>query len=75
MDIVEKTKAGRLDDKQVAFYREQGYLIYPEAVFPEVKFLKLKTHFEAKLASLPSGERPEGMDVPHFTDPRFSNGC
>jgi len=48
---------------------DQGYLIYPDRIFPDEKFARLKRHFDAKLAALPEGERPEAMDVPHFTDP------
>src|SRR5262249_6544893 len=33
------------------------------------KYQKLKQHFEKKLAALSPDQRPEGMDVPHFTDP------
>jgi ectoine hydroxylase-related dioxygenase (phytanoyl-CoA dioxygenase family) len=59
----------RLDQTQVDRYMDEGYLIYPEKIFPNEKFERLKSHFEAKLAALPEGERPEAMDVPHFTDP------
>lgn len=58
----------RLNDEQVEFYNREGYIIYPEAIFPEDKFQRLKAHFEQKLADLPAGARPEAMDVPHFTD-------
>ena len=59
----------RLNAQQLAFYRREGYLLYDQPVFPPAKFAKLQLHFEAKLAALPTGERPENMDVPHFTDP------
>jgi hypothetical protein len=59
----------RLSNQQVEFYRSEGYLLYDQPVFPEAKFAKLAGHFEKKLAALPPGERPENMDVPHFTDP------
>ena len=59
----------RLSAQQLAFYRREGYLLYDQPVLPAAKFGRLKTHFEAKLAALPPGERPENMDVPHFTDP------
>src|SRR5262249_35964406 len=58
----------RLSPEQVAAYNCEGYLIYPEAIFPEATFLKLKNHFDEKLAALPSDIRPESMDVPHFAD-------
>ncbi len=59
----------RLNQDQVDRYMNEGYLIYPEKIFSDEKFEKLKAHFEKKLANLPEGARPEGMDVPHFTDP------
>jgi len=58
----------RLSTSQVATYHDQGFLIYPEAIFPEAKFQKLKQHFDVLLAELPDGKRPEAMDVPHFAD-------
>jgi chlorinating enzyme len=57
-----------LTPEQVEFFKKQGYLKFEQPVFPEAKFQALKTHFEEKLARLPEGIRPEGMDVPHFTD-------
>ena len=59
----------RLNRAQVDQYMDEGYLVYPSKIFPDEKFGKLKDHFEAKLAALPAGVRPEAMDVPHFTDP------
>ncbi len=59
----------RLSDEQVKHYQAEGYVIYPEAIFPDAKFNALKAHFEQKLARLPDDVRPESMDVPHFTDP------
>ncbi len=61
----------RLSDQQVAQYTTEGYLIYPEAIFPQPKFDALKNHFEQKLTRLPADVRPESMDVPHFTDPKL----
>ena len=59
----------RLSTAQVEVYNHEGYLISHHDVLPPDKFSGLKTHFEKKLAALPDGSRPEGMDVPHFTDP------
>ncbi len=59
----------RLNQIQVDHYMDEGFLIYPEKIFSDEKFEKLKAHFEKKLKDLPEGARPEGMDVPHFTDP------
>jgi hypothetical protein len=61
----------RLTPAQVESYRQNGYLIYQEPVLPQEKFNALKAHFEHLLAALPSGERPEGMDVPHFLHPEL----
>lgn len=61
--------APRLSERQVESYRREGYLLYDQPVLPESKFNGLAQHFEKKLAALPAGERPENMDVPHFTDP------
>src|SRR3954453_7908202 len=61
----------RLSASQVETYRREGFLIYPDAVFPQAKFDALKSHFEAKFARLPEGFRPEAMDVPHLTDTKL----
>jgi hypothetical protein len=65
------SKAARLTAEQVTFYRREGYLLPGEQVFPAKKFQALKDHFEELLARWPAGQRPEGMDVPHFTDPKL----
>src|SRR5581483_3371232 len=62
------TSTPRLTSTKVERYKQEGYLIYPEAIFPADEFDALKTHFEELLAALPSEKRPEAMDVPHFTD-------
>lgn len=59
----------RLSPEQVATYGSEGYLIYPEAIFPQEKFDRLKGHFESLLDALAPERRPESMDVPHFSDP------
>lgn len=63
------TSSPRLCHEQIESYRREGFLLYEEPIFPQAKFDKFAAHFEAKLAGLPPGERPENMDVPHFTDP------
>jgi chlorinating enzyme len=60
---------GRLSQEQVEHYFREGYTIPTGPIFPEEKYQRLKQHFERKLAALPSDQRPEAMDVPHFTDP------
>lgn len=64
-----QTTHPRLTGEQVEQYNREGYLIYPDSIFPTEKFERLKNHFEQKLAELPAGSRPEAMDVPHFADP------
>jgi len=59
----------RLTPEQVAQFNLEGYLIYRGEVLPLPKFTKLKNYFEDMLANLPDGQRPESMDVPHFTHP------
>ncbi len=64
----DKITRPRLNAAQIESFRSEGFLIFDAPVFPDAKFAKLKAHFERKLAALPPGARPEGMDVPHFTD-------
>jgi len=59
----------RLTPEEVAHYQNEGYLIYNHPVFPEARFQALKNRFEEILANLPSTDRPEAMDVPHFMYP------
>jgi hypothetical protein len=63
----------RLTPEQVQFFRDQGYLLYDQPVFPPEKFDALKNHFENRLTEWQqtSGKSPEHMDVPHFTDPKL----
>jgi hypothetical protein len=49
-------------------YQAFGFVTIDE-LLPWDSFYALKDHFERKLAVLAEGERPEDMDVPHFTDP------
>ena len=62
---------GRLSADQVEHYRREGYIIFNQPVLPAGKFAALKAYFEKILAELPAGERPEAMDVPHFTHPKL----
>ena len=61
----------RLTSEQVEAFRREGYIIYKEPVLPEEKFNGLKAYFEKILAEMPSGERPEALDVPHFMHPEL----
>src|SRR5882724_9549620 len=60
---------GRLTSNEVETFRREGFLLYPEPIFSEDKFRRLVEHFEGLLEKWPKDERPEGMDVPHFSDP------
>ncbi|MBN8216101.1 MAG: phytanoyl-CoA dioxygenase family protein [Spirochaetes bacterium] len=62
------TSSMSLPESAVERYRREGWVKVDRPIFAPEKFRRLKEHFEAKLAALPPGERPEGMDVPHFTD-------
>lgn len=61
---------GTLAPAQTAFFKQNGYLLYNQPVFPQAKFDALKQHFEEQLQiwQATSGKTPEHMDVPHFTD-------
>lgn len=55
-------------------FQTDGYETRSSVLAP-AKFEALAAHFEAKLAALPEGQRPEHMDVPHLTDPALFSGC
>ncbi|WP_428966534.1 phytanoyl-CoA dioxygenase family protein [Micromonospora fluostatini] len=59
-----------LSPEQLQAYRTDGYVVGDRLLRPE-RFAALKDHFERKIAALPPGDRPEDMDVPHFTDPEL----
>jgi len=61
----------RLSPAQVEQYSSEGYLIIRDQIFPIDKFNGLQNCFEDILSNLPEGERPEGMDVPHFIYPQL----
>jgi ectoine hydroxylase-related dioxygenase (phytanoyl-CoA dioxygenase family) len=65
------TSHPRLSEAQVQTYRRDGYLVVTDPIFPQAKFDKLKAYFEDLLANLAEGQRPEAMDVPHFTHPEL----
>jgi len=62
--------SSRLSPSQIKFFKEQGYLLYDQPVFPQAQFDALKRHFDEQLVvwEATSGMSPEHMDVPHFTD-------
>lgn len=62
----------RLSEQDVTRFRDDGYLIVNEPVFPEPRFNALRDHFEKLLADWQEDPRmrsPEHMDVPHFLHP------
>ena len=61
----------RLTPAEVAKYRQEGYHIFRQPVFPQAKFEGLKNCFENILNNLETGVRPEAMDVPHFQHPEL----
>jgi len=65
-----RTATAPLSAAELSAYRRNGYLTRDRLLRPE-RFAALTAHFERKLAALPEGERPENMDVPHFTDPEL----
>jgi hypothetical protein len=65
------TVAPRLTADEVAQYRNDGYFVFNKPVLPADRFQSLKNCFEGILANLPSDERPEAMDVPHFMHPEL----
>ncbi|HLG77610.1 MAG TPA: phytanoyl-CoA dioxygenase family protein [Ktedonobacteraceae bacterium] len=59
-----------LKPQDVAFYREQGYLLYHHQLFSADKFARLTAIFEEHLAQKGSKLSDE-LDTPHFRDPRL----
>lgn len=59
----------RLSPAEVDHYFREGYTIFNRPVLPPERFSSLKARFETILGQLPSDERPEAMDVPHFMHP------
>ncbi len=70
-DTSTPTASARLEPAQVDQYHEEGYLILKQPVLAQEKFDALKSYFEEILTDLPSSERPEAMDVPHFVHPEL----
>ncbi|MEI6083030.1 MAG: phytanoyl-CoA dioxygenase family protein [Verrucomicrobiota bacterium] len=65
------TSTPRLSATAVDTFHREGYLLVKEPIFAPAEFAALAAHFERKLAALPDDVRPEGMDVPHFTDTKL----
>jgi hypothetical protein len=65
--------SGRLTPKQVQFFKDEGYLLFDQPVFPQGKFDALKSHFETKVVEFVerTGQSPEHFDVPHFEDTKL----
>src|SRR4051794_35238014 len=65
--------ASRLSPQQVSFFKDQGYLLFDQPVFPQQKFDGLKNHFEQRVVEFceRTGQSPEHFDVPHFEDTKL----
>lgn len=61
---------GKLTDDQIDFYRQHGYLLYHDQVFPEDKLDALRAIFEEQLASR-GAKLSDELDTPHFREPRL----
>lgn len=70
-NTTQATTHPRLAPQQVTRYQQEGYLLFKEPVLAPEKFDALKNYFEKILSDLPSSERPEAMDVPHFVHPEL----
>jgi hypothetical protein len=57
-----------LSPTEIQSFRRDGYLLLDRPILSARSFEGLKARFEARLAQLPAGDRPEAMDVPHFDD-------
>ena len=57
----------RLTPTERDYYEREGYVLFHRPVMAPEKFARLRTHLDGMLAALPAGQRPEQMDVPHFT--------
>ena len=67
----ETTHQLQLSDSDVNFYRENGYFIYQHPLLQPEKFAALKSFFDNLYENLADGQRPEAMDVPHFSHPEL----
>ncbi len=60
----------KLSDEAVAFYRENGYTLRREPLFPPRRFKILSELFEEHLARK-GDKRADELDTPHFSDRRL----
>lgn len=60
----------KLTEKEVTFYRDNGYFLHKKPVFSEEKFKRLKGIFEEHLEGKGSKASDE-LDTPHFHDERL----
>lgn len=61
---------GRLTQEDVAFYRQNGYLLPGQQVFAPDDFARLTAIFEEHLAEK-GAKLSDELDTPHFRDPRL----
>lgn len=60
----------RLNEEQVQFYKENGYLLYDQPVFSEERFAALNAVFE-ELLNRKGDKQSDELDTPHFEDDRL----
>lgn len=61
---------GKLTAEQVEFYRQNGYLLYHDQVFPADRLTSLRAIFEEQLANR-GAKLSDELDTPHFREPRL----
>ncbi|MBB6734104.1 phytanoyl-CoA dioxygenase family protein [Cohnella zeiphila] len=60
----------KLNEQEVAFYKEKGYVLHKKPLFSEEKLGKLTEIFEEQLA-LKGAKLSDELDTPHFRDERL----
>jgi ectoine hydroxylase-related dioxygenase (phytanoyl-CoA dioxygenase family) len=60
-----------LTEKDLLFYKKQGYLLPEARLFGEDQFSRLKSIFEEILAAKDKNIRADMLDTPHFKDERL----
>lgn len=61
----------RLDAATIAFYQENGYVLFKQPVFADEKFQRLTALFEDLLERRDDAGQPLNLDTPHFYEPRL----
>ena len=61
----------QIKQDEIAFYRQEGYLLPDRPLFSSAKFSRLQNIFEETLANKPAGLSADMLDTPHFSDERL----